>query len=172
VKETLQTGGKVKVQGQQRSSQLCKICWEGNDNNEAGKRSDLIAPCQCKGSMRYVHETCLLRWLKQKGGNSEHETTEFTKKCELCQYLIKISRRPVGPTRIFRNVLEYFWRHRNSIFSVKRMVKVIAYSLYFWIIVYRLKMIFGKILPCILKNLKQRCRNQSVQHSFLRKSIK
>ncbi len=36
---------------------LCRICFED------GKREGLISPCVCSGSGRYVHNTCLLRWL-------------------------------------------------------------------------------------------------------------
>ena len=35
----------------------CRICFED------GKKEGLISPCVCTGSGRYVHNTCLLRWL-------------------------------------------------------------------------------------------------------------
>lgn len=31
----------------------CRICFEGGN---------LISPCHCQGSMKYVHYSCLLRW--------------------------------------------------------------------------------------------------------------
>ena len=33
----------------------CRICWE-----EEGYK---ISPCKCSGTMRYVHETCLMEWI-------------------------------------------------------------------------------------------------------------
>ena len=34
----------------------CRICL---DEENTG---DLISPCECKGTMRYVHRTCLNKW--------------------------------------------------------------------------------------------------------------
>ncbi len=38
---------------------VCRIC----HLEEASQRENLICPCLCKGSMKVVHETCLLKWL-------------------------------------------------------------------------------------------------------------
>ena len=38
----------------------CRICFED------GKKDRLISPCVCTGSGRYVHNTCLLRWLSME----------------------------------------------------------------------------------------------------------
>jgi hypothetical protein len=35
----------------------CWICYEGSDEGE------LIAPCSCRGSLRWVHKECLQRWI-------------------------------------------------------------------------------------------------------------
>ena len=52
---------------------VCRMCHcEGEDNRP------LYFPCKCDGSIRYVHQDCLLQWLKIKSiklGES---------KCELC----------------------------------------------------------------------------------------
>ncbi|KAJ8925907.1 hypothetical protein NQ315_009759 [Exocentrus adspersus] len=48
----------------------CRIC-HTNTPNEA-----LISPCDCKGSLAYVHLSCLERWLNQSSRNY----------CELCLY--------------------------------------------------------------------------------------
>jgi hypothetical protein len=37
---------------------LCRFCWDTKN----GKRNPLIEPCECKGSMRFVHVFCLQRW--------------------------------------------------------------------------------------------------------------
>jgi hypothetical protein len=46
----------------------CRICYEENE--------PLIAPCKCDGSIKYVHETCILAWF-------EHQPDREIR-CELC----------------------------------------------------------------------------------------
>lgn len=52
------------------ASMVCRIC-QTNTANEV-----LISPCYCKGSMAYVHLSCLERWLNQSSRSY----------CELCKY--------------------------------------------------------------------------------------
>jgi len=52
-------------------STFCKICHCGS---EAGM--PLIAPCFCSGSLKYVHQECLQKWIKSAD----------IKRCELCKY--------------------------------------------------------------------------------------
>lgn len=37
---------------------LCKFCLESNDTS----KNPFIEPCDCRGSMKFVHEQCLTRW--------------------------------------------------------------------------------------------------------------
>ncbi len=37
---------------------ICRFCLDSNNL----RTNSLITPCECKGSMRYVHEACLARW--------------------------------------------------------------------------------------------------------------
>ncbi len=53
---------------------MCRIC-HGFSEQEA-----LIAPCLCKGSMKYVHLTCLNQWRHTNLDNDKFS------KCETCQY--------------------------------------------------------------------------------------
>lgn len=39
----------------------CRVCYDGADDTYGG---ELLAPCQCKGTMRYVHQYCLWEWLQ------------------------------------------------------------------------------------------------------------
>lgn len=50
---------------------FCKICHCGSETN-----ASLIAPCFCSGSLKYVHQECLQRWIKSSD----------IKRCELCKY--------------------------------------------------------------------------------------
>ena len=56
-----------KTQQQQQQS-VCRICY-GNDDEE-----ELLAPCKCLGTVQFIHESCLLTWLKS--GATQ---------CELCK---------------------------------------------------------------------------------------
>ena len=50
---------------------FCKICHCGPEPT-----MPLIAPCYCCGSLKYVHQECLQKWIKSAD----------IKKCELCKY--------------------------------------------------------------------------------------
>ncbi|KAL6122357.1 hypothetical protein NUSPORA_00598 [Nucleospora cyclopteri] len=52
----------------------CKICHELNSEEDP-----LHAPCKCKGSMKYIHNSCLFEWI----------STEADPKCEICNYNYK-----------------------------------------------------------------------------------
>lgn len=52
------------------NSTVCRICHTNNSSE------NLISPCYCKGSMAYVHLSCLERWLNQSSRSY----------CELCMY--------------------------------------------------------------------------------------
>ncbi|RWR99445.1 E3 ubiquitin-protein ligase MARCH8-like protein, partial [Dinothrombium tinctorium] len=43
--------------------------------------TNLIAPCSCSGSLRYVHHYCLQQWIRSSNNKS----------CELCQYHFKMT---------------------------------------------------------------------------------
>ena len=51
--------------------EMCKICHCGGEASFT-----LIAPCYCSGSLKYVHQECLQRWIKSSD----------IKRCELCKY--------------------------------------------------------------------------------------
>lgn len=58
---------------------LCRICQMGEESST----NPLIQPCSCTGSLQYVHQECIKRWLCSKigsGTNLEAVTT-----CELCK---------------------------------------------------------------------------------------
>jgi E3 ubiquitin-protein ligase MARCH1/8 len=55
-------------------SDVCRICQDGDSENA------LITPCKCSGSVRYVHQVCLQKWIKSSN----------TKHCELCRCEFKM----------------------------------------------------------------------------------
>ena len=50
------------------SNQLCRICYSTSDEEP------LITPCKCSGTMKYIHQSCLMTWLKSG-----------SKQCEICK---------------------------------------------------------------------------------------
>jgi hypothetical protein len=50
---------------------ICRICHCEGTNDEP-----LISPCSCLGTMQYLHQACLQRWIKSAG----------VKSCELCKF--------------------------------------------------------------------------------------
>ena len=50
------------------SDKTCRICHSSEDNK------DLFSPCHCRGSMAYVHRSCLKSWIASSG----------RQKCEVC----------------------------------------------------------------------------------------
>ncbi|KAL3268816.1 hypothetical protein HHI36_007912 [Cryptolaemus montrouzieri] len=59
-------------------SVLCRICY-GADSNE-----ELITPCRCKGTVAYVHRSCLETWLAEANATN----------CELCHQVFHTERTP------------------------------------------------------------------------------
>ncbi|CAI2183089.1 7113_t:CDS:2 [Funneliformis geosporum] len=57
---------------------MCRICFAGSEEEDNLGR--LISPCQCKGTMRYVHVECLNHWRLQ----SQKQTSFF--QCDECKY--------------------------------------------------------------------------------------
>lgn len=49
----------------------CKICFEPNTEENM-----LVAPCKCKGSMKFIHSMCLFEWIK----------SIENPKCEICNH--------------------------------------------------------------------------------------
>ncbi|XP_065606929.1 E3 ubiquitin-protein ligase MARCHF7 isoform X6 [Cyrtonyx montezumae] len=58
---------------------LCRICQMSSTSTD----NHLIEPCKCTGSLQYVHQECMKKWLQSKinsGSSLEAVTT-----CELCK---------------------------------------------------------------------------------------
>ena len=55
------------------AGEFCRICHcERTESND----QTLIRPCLCSGTLMFVHQSCLQKWIKSSD----------IKKCELCQY--------------------------------------------------------------------------------------
>eukprot|EP00753_Platysulcus_tardus_P005296 PLAT13144.1.p1 GENE.PLAT13144.1~~PLAT13144.1.p1 ORF type:complete len:384 (-),score=107.67 PLAT13144.1:136-1287(-) len=50
---------------------LCYMCWDGEETLE----NPLVSPCLCSGSSKFVHQTCLLKWIAMTK----------SKRCSVCK---------------------------------------------------------------------------------------
>ena len=62
----------------------CRVCHCNGDEQ-------LISPCDCSGSVKWVHETCLIKWMK----------SSFKESCELCRREIEITKRRKPLSKVF-----------------------------------------------------------------------
>lgn len=60
----------------------CRICFEDDSDEQ------LIKPCLCNGTTKWIHKSCLQRWRQQNFENDKYN------KCEICKfsYVLKRSR--------------------------------------------------------------------------------
>ena len=61
----------------------CRVCHEGDNSSNSNKATGvslgpLYHPCKCDGSIKYVHQECLIQWLKVS------KKFQTNPKCELC----------------------------------------------------------------------------------------
>ena len=50
-----------KIEQKEKELPFCKICFETGNTID----NKLIHPCKCDGSIKFVHEKCILKWLIQ-----------------------------------------------------------------------------------------------------------
>ncbi|EEQ37256.1 hypothetical protein CLUG_01379 [Clavispora lusitaniae ATCC 42720] len=67
----------------------CRIC-----RGEATESQPLIHPCKCRGSIKYIHQDCLMEWL--------NHTNKSTKQCDICNtpYRFRTIYDPNMPKRV------------------------------------------------------------------------
>lgn len=58
---------------------VCRICFESELEN-----NPIITPCECSGTMKFIHEECLKKWILSK----TREPESFH--CDVCKYPIKM----------------------------------------------------------------------------------
>lgn len=61
----------LEMEGTNQDVPCCRFCF---GESEAGR--ELFYPCKCDGSIKYVHQDCLLEWLKR--------SAQQNPRCELC----------------------------------------------------------------------------------------
>eukprot|EP00879_Flechtneria_rotunda_P023041 GHRR01024356.1.p1 GENE.GHRR01024356.1~~GHRR01024356.1.p1 ORF type:complete len:241 (+),score=39.36 GHRR01024356.1:137-859(+) len=84
---------------------ICRLCWSEADSETGG---ELISPCGCSGSLRYIHRRCLADW--QRTLRSQGQARKASS-CELCKcpYLLpetvlQSGKRPSLPRRLLSSL--------------------------------------------------------------------
>ena len=67
-------GGEVGDNVSKKEQTMCWICYDTDDDG-------MVSPCECRGSMRWVHARCLLQWVTS---NTADETRERLR-CPHCR---------------------------------------------------------------------------------------
>ncbi|KAL4496950.1 hypothetical protein ABPG72_002106 [Tetrahymena utriculariae] len=82
---------------QETEEMVCKICFEGENKDDSSKtkKSPLISPCLCQGSMKYIHQECLKEWiiskLCQEFNSYVQLQADLSKtQCEICKYTYRM----------------------------------------------------------------------------------
>jgi len=98
----------------------CRIC-----RGEATATQPLLHPCKCRGSIKYIHQDCLLEWLKH--------SNKSTEKCDICNepYKFRTIYDPSMPRRI---PIALIWSKLLNI-VLSTSLKTASFSLYLLCIV-------------------------------------
>lgn len=65
-----------------KPANACRICMlEGTEANP------LFHPCKCKGSIKYIHQSCLIEWLQSKNVDISKPGADL--KCSICNHPIQ-----------------------------------------------------------------------------------
>jgi len=86
----------------------CRYCLE---------EGDLISPCKCTGSSEFVHQKCLILWLKKRQEQKimPVRSEQFDLGCEICKYKYKI--KAISNTGISAK-RKLYWEVAKGIISI------------------------------------------------------
>ena len=82
---------------------LCRICYLDDDTD----KNPLIQPCQCSGSMKYIHLNCLKQWI----GTRNYINIESSEFCSI--FLIK-----EVDCELCKNKLPDYIKHNNKLYRI------------------------------------------------------
>jgi len=85
---------------------VCRMC-----HGESEPERPLYFPCKCSGSIRFVHQDCLLQWLKTKSNNVSDS------KCELC-----------GEAYKFRKIYAVTGAEPPKLSTIEFLMEIVPYA--------------------------------------------
>ena len=97
----------------------CRVC-----HGESEPDNPLFYPCKCDGSIRYVHQECLVQWLKV--------SKQKQPKCELCgeKFHFQNVYKDGAPIRL--SIFELFLELVPRILMISKTIVYIIFSVFFW----------------------------------------
>lgn len=102
----------------------CRICFNTVKDN-------LVAACRCSGSIKYIHQNCLAKWVKEKYPREFYQLLKNPNliqgkiQCELCKYEYKTTTNYLGALEIFSKI-----KDSNYTYSVLINIPVIVFLIY------------------------------------------
>jgi hypothetical protein len=78
----------VTLQQIEQEDRICRLCWGEEEHDESGQ---LICPCNCSGSLRYIHRHCLADWQRTLRNQGQNRRAGI---CELCKCPYRVQDRP------------------------------------------------------------------------------
>lgn len=73
---------------------ICRFCWTGADDEEGG---ELLAPCRCTGTVKYIHRRCLGNWQRTQRSQGAFRKSY---RCDICKQRYRVRRAPFSGTKI------------------------------------------------------------------------
>ena len=148
-----------------KSLHECRICYQEispvvSRQHPQSHRSNLLKnPCACKGSLSYVHEACLVKWLVQRGA----------RRCELCHTNFVIKEEYGTIPEMIKQTFGYIFS------SNRRLLKVTIYAIYLYLFFKRFAFVVKYFKSLVAKFLKSTWSNfrlpSGLSSAGLRKKI-
>jgi hypothetical protein len=101
----------------------CRICFQP----EILGNTMLVDACSCKGSVRNVHELCLVKWLQMQN----------TRKCELCKTPYNMQEEYGSAIQVAKKSVSYIFG------DPKRVMMLCVYSFYLYLLYRRTRLLIG-----------------------------
>ncbi|OAF64946.1 E3 ubiquitin-protein ligase MARCH2 [Intoshia linei] len=91
-------------------SKMCRYCQSTKNSHT------LISPCKCIGTMAYVHDRCLRRWIRNKSKNGAVGSIAQT--CELCETKYNSKKRAIN----LRNIIFPRLKKMDKIYNIASII--------------------------------------------------
>ncbi|XP_053574413.1 E3 ubiquitin-protein ligase MARCHF7-like [Bombina bombina] len=137
----------LEEESEDEEGDICRICLMGGETT----KNHLIAPCQCTGSLKYVHQDCIKKWLEAK--ITSGAGFDVVKTCEMCK-------QNVNPIIEGFNVNELYRKHQET------QVSVVDPSLYLVLLLHLYQQRYEELLR--LTHTRSRVTEISRHFSHLR----
>ncbi len=116
-------------------------------------KENYIQPCNCEGSLKYVHNSCLGEWIKSSKKKYdivyENEVAYYTSLCEICKYEMKYQIN-------FENnfFISFYYTLKNTLLNIKSFFFLLLHSLVIFYFFNRLTFLVYHIIYVFSKNFK------------------